>query len=42
MGHSLVSGLDFDTFRDSAKRVKMGTMTLYSQSKFVSIEHPFS
>ncbi len=40
MGHTFVSGLDFDTFRDGPKRKKMGTRPLYSQSKFVSIENP--
>ena len=36
MGHSFVSGIDFDTIRDGPKRIKAGTMKLYSQSKFVS------
>lgn len=42
MGHTLSSSLDFDTFRDGPKRLKLATMTLYSQSKFVSIERLFS
>ena len=36
MGHTFVSGIDFDTIRDGPKRIKAGTMKLYSQSKFVS------
>ncbi|EIW52753.1 NAD-P-binding protein [Trametes versicolor FP-101664 SS1] len=37
MGHTLSSSLDFDTFRDGPKRLKLATMTLYSQSKFGNI-----
>ncbi|OSC98629.1 NAD-P-binding protein [Trametes coccinea BRFM310] len=37
MGHTFVSGIDFDTLRDGPKRVKAGTMKLYSQSKFANV-----
>ncbi|CDO73874.1 hypothetical protein BN946_scf185016.g31 [Trametes cinnabarina] len=37
MGHSFVSGIDFDTLRDGPKRIKAGTMKLYSQSKFANV-----
>ncbi|KAI0821738.1 NAD-P-binding protein [Trametes gibbosa] len=37
MGHALVSTIDFDTLHDGPGRVKLGTMKLYSQSKFVSV-----
>ncbi|RDX45771.1 NAD(P)-binding protein [Lentinus brumalis] len=37
MGHSFVSGFDFDTIRDGPKRIKAGTMKLYSQSKFANV-----
>ncbi|TFK94492.1 NAD(P)-binding protein [Polyporus arcularius HHB13444] len=37
VGHSFVSGIDFDTIRDGPKRTKAGTMKLYSQSKFANV-----
>ncbi|KAH9895862.1 NAD-P-binding protein [Cubamyces lactineus] len=37
MGHSFVTGIDFDTLRDGPKRVKAGTTKLYSQSKFGNV-----
>ncbi|KAI8995252.1 NAD-P-binding protein [Trametes punicea] len=37
MGHSFVSGIDFDTLRDGPKRIKAGTLKLYSQSKFGNV-----
>ena len=36
MGHTHVSGIDFDTLCDHPKRKKMGTQKLHFQSKFVS------
>lgn len=36
--HNMASGLDFDLYRDSPKRLKAGSMKLYAQSKFVSIK----
>ncbi|KAI0710962.1 NAD(P)-binding protein [Earliella scabrosa] len=37
MGHTFVSGIDFDTIHDGPKRIKAGTMKLYSQSKFANV-----
>lgn len=35
VGHEFVSGLRFDTFKDSPQRRRMHPTTLYFQSKFV-------
>ncbi|RPD78174.1 NAD(P)-binding protein [Lentinus tigrinus ALCF2SS1-7] len=37
MGHASVSGIDFETLRDHAKRKKMGTQKLHFQSKFATV-----
>ena len=37
VGHALVSGINFDTLRESTSRKKLGTHKLYYQSKFVSL-----
>ncbi|KAI0631524.1 NAD-P-binding protein [Trametes polyzona] len=37
MGHTFISGIDFDTLRDGPARVKLGTIMLYSQSKFGNV-----
>ncbi|OCH84893.1 NAD-P-binding protein [Obba rivulosa] len=37
MGHTFVSGIDFDTLKDSPKRSKLGTQKLYFQSKFANV-----
>lgn len=34
--HTCVSGIDFDTLKEHAKRKKLGTQKLHFQSKFVS------
>jgi len=36
-GHLFCRGLDFDTFKDSPKRQKCSTDTLYFQSKFANV-----
>jgi retinol dehydrogenase 12 len=36
VGHMFTCELDFETFKDGPKRKKMGTESLYFQSKFVS------
>ncbi|EIW52752.1 NAD-P-binding protein [Trametes versicolor FP-101664 SS1] len=35
--HNMASGLDFDLYRDSPKRLKAGSMKLYAQSKFATV-----
>ncbi|KAH9847103.1 NAD-P-binding protein [Lenzites betulinus] len=37
MGHRYSSSIDFNTLRDGPARVKLGTMRLYSQSKFGNV-----
>ncbi|EJF62090.1 NAD(P)-binding protein [Dichomitus squalens LYAD-421 SS1] len=37
MGHTFVSGIDFDAIRDGQKRFKAGTKKLYSLSKFGNV-----
>ncbi|EJF65172.1 NAD(P)-binding protein [Dichomitus squalens LYAD-421 SS1] len=37
VGHAFVSGIDFDTLRESAKRKKLGTHKLHFQSKFATV-----
>ncbi|KAI0718979.1 NAD(P)-binding protein [Cerioporus squamosus] len=37
MGHTSVSGIDFDTLREHPKRKKMGTQKLHFQSKFATV-----
>ncbi|KAI0745540.1 NAD(P)-binding protein [Earliella scabrosa] len=37
MGHTSVSGIDFDTLKEHGKRKKLGTQKLYFQSKFATV-----